>query len=165
MKISLYVRIHIKTILWKFCGLNPKNSRVIYPRSLNFSEKVGYFLTYSIVSACLQTNISYISGAHNSKSKWCYNVKPSAYYFYVKTKVPVDFQICIGAPLMKKTSFWKLRVFNFFSFSKKTWLWKLQGNIEFSHPLLEDIYTTIALKKIQEYETKSFVKCGCFCLD
>ena len=116
MKISLYVRIHIKTIPWKFCILNPKNSRVIYPWSLNFSEKVGYFLTYSIVSACLQTNILYISGAHNSKSKWCYNAKPSAYYFYVKTKVSVDFQICIGAPLMKKNSFWKLQVFDFIFF-------------------------------------------------
>ena len=116
MKISLYVRIHIKTIPWKFCILNPKNSRVIYPWSLNFSEKVGYFLTYSIVSACLQTNILYILGAHNSKSKWCYNAKPSAYYFYVKTKVSVDFQICIGAPLMKKNSFWKLQVFDFFFF-------------------------------------------------
>ena len=116
MKISLYVRMHIKIVPWKFRILNPKNSRVIYPWSLNFSEKVGYFLTYSIVSACLQTNILYISGAHNSKSKWCYNAKPSAYYFYVKTKVSVDFQICIGAPLMKKNSFWKLQVFDFFFF-------------------------------------------------
>ena len=116
MKISLYVRIHIKTIPWKFCILNPKNSRVIYPWSLNFSEKVGYFLTYSIVSACLQTNILYISGAHNSKSKWCYNAKPSAYYFYVKTKVSVDFQICIGAPLMKKKQLLKITSVRFFFF-------------------------------------------------
>ena len=28
------------------------------------------------------------------------NAKPSAYYFYVKTKVSVDFQICISVPLM-----------------------------------------------------------------
>ena len=33
------------------------------------------------------TNTSYISGAHISKSKQCCNGKPSAYYFYVKTKI------------------------------------------------------------------------------
>ena len=34
-----------------------------------------------------------------SKSKCCYDVKPSAYYFYVKTKMFVDFHICISVPL------------------------------------------------------------------
>ena len=29
----------------------------------------------------------------------CYNAKPSAYYFYVKRKISVDFQICISVPL------------------------------------------------------------------
>ena len=38
---------------------------------------------------------------HNSKSKCCYNAKPLAYYFCVKTKMSVDFQICISVPLMK----------------------------------------------------------------
>ena len=99
LKFSLYVRVNIKTISWKFRILNPKNSPFIYSWSLYFSKKVGYFLTYSIVSVCLQTNISYISGAHNSKSKCCYNAKPSAYYFYVRTKISVDFQICISVPL------------------------------------------------------------------
>ena len=32
--ISLYVRVHIKTILWKFRILTPKNSRVIFPWNL-----------------------------------------------------------------------------------------------------------------------------------
>ena len=27
-------------------------------------------------------------------------MKPSAYYFYVKMKILVDFHICIGVPLM-----------------------------------------------------------------
>ena len=40
-----------------------------------------------------------ISGAHNAKSKCCYDAKPSAYYFQVKTKISVDFQICISVPL------------------------------------------------------------------
>ena len=38
-------------------------------------------------------------GAHNSKIKSCCNAKPSANYFYVKTKISVDFQICISVPL------------------------------------------------------------------
>ena len=37
LKISLYVRVHSKTIPWKFCFLNPKNSRVYYPWSLYLS--------------------------------------------------------------------------------------------------------------------------------
>ena len=43
--------------------------------------------------------ISDISGAHNSKNKYCYNAKHSAYHLYVKTKISVDFQICISVPL------------------------------------------------------------------
>ena len=31
LKISVYVCVHIKTLPWKFCILNPKNSRVVIP--------------------------------------------------------------------------------------------------------------------------------------
>ena len=31
LKIFVYVCVHIKTLPWKFCILNPKNSRVIIP--------------------------------------------------------------------------------------------------------------------------------------
>ena len=34
-----------------------------------------------------------------TKSKCCYKAKTSAYYFYVKTELFVDFQICITVPL------------------------------------------------------------------
>ena len=34
-----------------------------------------------------------------SKSKSCFNVKSSTYYFYMKTKILADFQICISATL------------------------------------------------------------------
>ena len=34
-------------------AVNPKNSRVIYPQNLYFSQKAGYFLTYYIVPVCL----------------------------------------------------------------------------------------------------------------
>ena len=42
----------------------------------------------------------HISRAHISKSKKCFNVKCSAYYFHIKTKIFTDFQICISVPLI-----------------------------------------------------------------
>ena len=43
--------------------------------------------------------LSHISLAHISKSKRCFNVKSSRYYFHVKTKILVNFQIRISVPL------------------------------------------------------------------
>ena len=40
------------------------------------------------------------TGAYISKSKRCQNGKPSAYYFHIKTKISLDFHICISVPLM-----------------------------------------------------------------
>ena len=34
-----------------------------------------------------------------SESKMCYNVIPSVHYFYAKTKMLADFQICVSVPL------------------------------------------------------------------
>ena len=39
------------------------------------------------------------TGAHIPKSKQFYNGKPSAYYFYLRTKIPLNFRICINVPL------------------------------------------------------------------
>ena len=50
-------------------------------------------------------NISYISSAYISKTKHCNNGKPSAYCFYVKTKMLVDFHIYISVPLMENFIF------------------------------------------------------------
>ena len=36
---------------------------------------------------------------HVSKSKRCFNLKSSTYYFHMKTKILADFQICICVPL------------------------------------------------------------------
>ena len=49
----------------------------------------------------------HISRAHISKSKRCFNVKSSTYYFHMKTKILADFQICISVPL---TELWKVRL-------------------------------------------------------
>ena len=59
---------------------------LIFQKWLNFSPTKIFRDIFS--------PIRYISGAHNSKSKCYFNAKPSAYYFYVKTKISVDFQIC-----------------------------------------------------------------------
>ena len=49
---------------------------------------------------CIFVNKHFIYlAAHNSTCKYCYNAKPSADYFYVKTKISIDFQICISVPL------------------------------------------------------------------
>ena len=54
LKISLYVQVHIKITPWKFHILDPKYFPVIYPWSLHFSYKIGYFWTCSIVYVCKQ---------------------------------------------------------------------------------------------------------------
>ena len=41
-------------------------------------------------------------GVHILKSKRCYNVIPLAHYFYIKTSMLADFQICISVPLTQK---------------------------------------------------------------
>ena len=40
-----------------------------------------------------------MSGVHISENKRRYNVIPSVHWFYVKTKMSADFQICIIVPL------------------------------------------------------------------
>ena len=51
---------------------------------------------------CIFVNKHFIYlAAHNSTCKYCYNAKLSADYFYVKTKISIDFQICISVPLSK----------------------------------------------------------------
>ena len=46
---------------------------------------------------------------HISKNKRCFNMKSSTYYFYMKTKILADFQICDSVPLIfNLPAFWKL---------------------------------------------------------
>ena len=40
-----------------------------------------------------------LTRAHISKSKMCFHVKSLTYYFYMKTKILPNFQICISVPL------------------------------------------------------------------
>ena len=40
-----------------------------------------------------------MSRVHISESRRCFTVKPSTYYFHMKTKILADFQICISVTL------------------------------------------------------------------
>ena len=53
IKGTLFENFKLKITDLKFRIPNSKNYRVLYPRSLSFSQKVSSFLTYFIVSACL----------------------------------------------------------------------------------------------------------------
>ena len=51
---------------------------------------------------CMFVNKHFIiTGVYISKIKRCYNSKLSAYYFQVKTKISVEFHICISVPYKK----------------------------------------------------------------
>ena len=66
---------------------------------MNFSYKVGYFLTYSIVSVFLKTNFPQTLRVNNSRILRIKNVKFSGYYFHKNTSILGEFQICISVLL------------------------------------------------------------------
>ena len=59
---------------------------------------------YSIVCACLQTNILQTLGVNNSRILRIKNAKFSGKYFHLKKKIQGDFQICISVPLKELRS-------------------------------------------------------------
>ena len=69
--------------------------------------KVVFFLKISLIFkivCCffIFVNKNFVNkGAYISKSKRCCNAKPSVFYFYMMTKIPLDFCICISVPLRK----------------------------------------------------------------
>ena len=63
--------------------------------------KSRLILIHSIASECLQINFSHNSRVYISKIKRCFNGKSSKYYFYMKTKILADFQICSSVPLIR----------------------------------------------------------------
>ena len=70
--------------------------------------KVVFFLKISLlfkIICCffIFVNKHFINmGEYMSKSKRCYNAKPAAYYFYIRTKIPLIFCICISVPLTNR---------------------------------------------------------------
>ena len=121
MRISLYARHHI-TIPWKLRILKPKNSRVsIYPWSLKFSLKSRllfnlFYCFCMFVKKIFQ--ISWVCISQKVNSVIVQNFRHI--YFYVKTKILIDFHICISVPLSLLCKY-KLYFYNFCSTSKKLW--------------------------------------------
>ena len=84
-------------------------SRYLPVKSLNFLKSRLIFNIFYCFCVFLNS-VNNISRTHISKSKRGFDVKFSAYYFNTKTKILVDFQICISAPLTIKISY-----FSFFT--------------------------------------------------
>ena len=104
LKISLYVCVRIKGIPCKFCVLNPKSFRIIYPLSLQNiclqtyrNKKIGKKLTYFLRK--MQT-----ARVNNSIIFRIRKTRFSGHYFYIKKNKQGDFQIYISVPLNKKRS-------------------------------------------------------------
>ena len=102
MKISLYVCVRIKRIPWKFCFLNPYNLPVKFVNFLK--SRLIFMLLYCFWM--FVNKLFSISRGHISKHNRWFSVKSWTYYFYVKTKMLTNFQICITCILL--TSFYPL---------------------------------------------------------
>ena len=76
-----------------------------------FTREVCIYLKSRLIfkrfyCVCMLINKHFINkGAYNSESKRCKNPKPSEYSFYVRTKISLDFHICISVPLKTKRAF------------------------------------------------------------
>ena len=101
LKISLFACVNIKIIPWKLCVHNLMNFRVICPWSFINVLKSRLIFNIFYCFWMFVNILSRISRAHISKTKRCFNVKSSTYYFHMKTKILVDFQICLSVPLIK----------------------------------------------------------------
>ena len=96
MKISVCVRVHIKTIPWKFHILNPKNSRKNLPlKFVNVFKSRLLFNILLFLYVCKKTFHKFHVRISQKENR-CFNVKSSAYYFHMKTNILADFQICIS---------------------------------------------------------------------
>ena len=68
---------------------------------------------------------TYLTCAYLRKSKRCFNVKSSTYYFHVQTKISADFQTCISVPLnqrLKLFTFGMIQVLCVTEFIHLSWL-------------------------------------------
>ena len=61
------------------------------------------------------------AGTYISKSKRCYNAKPSVYYFSLKTKMSVDFHISISVPLNQVWKCSTMFLLEHFMISPRRW--------------------------------------------
>ena len=90
-----------KKISWKFCILNPKNSRVIRPSRLrNVCLQIYRNNKICLKIAYLLRKIQTLP-VNNSRITRTKNAKFSEYYFYLNTNIYGDFQIRISVPLSR----------------------------------------------------------------
>ena len=61
--------------------------------------KIRLIFNIFYCSKCLIINFLHMSHADISKSKRCFDVKSSKYYFHMKTKILADIYMCISVPL------------------------------------------------------------------
>ena len=98
MEISLYVCVHVKTILWKFRIVNQEFSSYLPAKFVNFLKSRLIFNIFYCFWMFVNKLFTYLTWAYLRKQK-VFNVKSSTYYFHMKTKALADFQICISVPL------------------------------------------------------------------
>ena len=68
------------------------------------------FVLQKIFLSIAKNQENAVSGAYVSNNKHCYDAKPSATYFGVKTKILIDIHICISVPVILVNLF-------------RSWLW------------------------------------------
>ena len=77
----------------------PENFAFVILRILElFTCKFVNFLKSELI---FNISYSFCMCTYLKKIKVCFNVKSPTYYFYVRTKILADFQICISVPLKK----------------------------------------------------------------
>ena len=92
-------------ILWRnaFCRMPIFAEDLLLLRNFFFTPLhdgcFWYFDRFVLSCIWIYQNVYDISRMHNSKSKGYFNVKSWTYYFHMKTKILLDFQICISVPL------------------------------------------------------------------
>ena len=103
---------------------------------------------------CMFVNKHFINTAvYISKSKRRYNAKPSAHYFYMRTKIPLNVRICISVPLRIQ---WRLI---FANVTRYFWLRllekRLQDIFKTSSRRFEDSFKT-SLRRLAKISSRRF---------
>ena len=83
-------------MLWSFKGTVMQIWKSPYMFAFISKQYPKNFAPLTLIVLCLNVckqTFRIISRAHISKSKRCFNVKSSTYYFYIKTRISADFQI------------------------------------------------------------------------
>ena len=121
---------------------------------------------YSIVSVCLQTDISQTLLVYNSRILRIKNVKFSEQYFYMSKNIQGDFQICVSVPLIKKAALAQVVCYEFCEISKNTFstdhLWTTASVNTKLETLLQHFVTSSNNKSSKYINNLAFGSKFCF---